>query len=172
MQDLHMSIRDTDLSPLLSGQVALQHLARLDNSPLSPPPQLIRSLQLAGLTLLAHAGLWSSASNPAQITFHPRDDLADILCFTSASRNLPSLIQWLSSLSLPRLTYGSPSLALPPAVRRHQAEHDLLSLAAHSTLPRVPSTSPIIVSDASMLPSSAICAISCDLFGPFCLFTR
>jgi hypothetical protein len=93
MQDLCLSVRDTDLSPLLSGQVALQHLARLEDSPLSPSPQLIRCLASAGLTLLAHAGSWSSASNPAQISFHPRDDLADILRFTSASRNLPSLIQ-------------------------------------------------------------------------------
>jgi hypothetical protein len=117
MQDLRLSIRDTDLSFLLSGRVALQHLVRLDNSPLAPPPQVLRNLASAGLTLLNHVGSWSSASatQPAQIFFQPRTDLGELLRFTSASQSLPALSQWLSSISLPTFTYGCPSLALPPA---------------------------------------------------------
>jgi hypothetical protein len=66
---------------------------------------------------------------------------------------LPSFSAWLSSLSPSNLTYGFPSLALPPLTRQRQAEHDLLSLSSLSTLPSLSPSPPLVASDASMLPS-------------------
>lgn len=45
MRDLQLSIHDTNLSYLLSGQVTLQHLARLSTTPSTSSLHLIRSLR-------------------------------------------------------------------------------------------------------------------------------
>ncbi|KAI0279627.1 hypothetical protein BGY98DRAFT_878332, partial [Russula aff. rugulosa BPL654] len=60
MRDLSLSIHNTDLSYLLTGQVSLQHLARASTTPApsTPSPPLIRNLSSAGLTLLSHVGSW------------------------------------------------------------------------------------------------------------------
>ena len=156
MQDLNLSIHDTDVSYLMSGQVALQHLARICTHHQPPPSHLFTKLSSAGLLLLCHLGSWTTTStNLSTSSFSVRPDLSALLRFTPILPQLPSLTSWLSSLNLSSLTYGHPSLAIPPPVRRHQAQQLLLSL---STLSPPSSSSPvpsIIASDASMIPSPA-----------------
>jgi len=150
MRDLNLSIHDTDLSYLLSGQVSLQHLARVSDTPYP----FLHCFTSAGLTLLSHVGSWSRTSDPTHFTFQPRPDLSQLIRFTAALPHLPSFLTWLSSISLPLLTYNFPSLALPPTLRQHQAEQDLLALSHLSRLPPLPPSSPpLLASDASMVPS-------------------
>ena len=155
LRNLSLSIHDTDLSYLLSGQVALQHLARTSEFPSTPSSHLIRQLTSAGFTQLSDIGSWSPGLLPTHFSFQPHADLPDLLHFTSALPSLPSLTAWLSSLSLSSLTYGSPSLALPPRTRQHLAEKDLLSLSKLLPLPSPSPISSLVASDASMSPSPA-----------------
>jgi hypothetical protein len=114
MQDLNMSLHDTDISYILSGQVALQHLAQFP-CPTLPSPHLLHSLAQAGMMHLCHIATWSTSNIPTNTILQPHPDLPALLQFTSAFPHLSIITSWLSSLSLPLLTYSHPSLAIPPA---------------------------------------------------------
>lgn len=117
---------------------------------------LVRRLASAGLTLLCHIGSWTSASTPAQISFQPRPDSYFALLPCSRAAPQPPLPHHLALLYVTSYAHLRVSFACAsPLFRQHQAEHDLLSLSALSSLPHLsPSPSPsLVASDASMFPS-------------------
>ena len=154
MKDLNLSIHDTDVSYLLSGHVSLQHLAHLSSSPTPPSLSLLRNLHSAGFSYLHEIGSWSDTPSPHLQSFHPRPDLPPLLQYTLTFPHISSLTSWLSSLTLSSLTYGFPSLAIPRHICQQHIQNDLLSLSSSfSSLPRLPTSSSMTTSDASMLPS-------------------
>ena len=155
MRELNLSVHNTDLSFLTSGSVSLQHLSHFP-SPSAPSAPLLRSLALAGISQLRQLASWAPAPDPLTWSLRPHPDLAQLLRYTSVLPHLPSIISWISSLSLPLLTYGHLSLAIPPPICQRQAERDLLSISHLFRPPLLPSSSSLVVSDASMRPSPVL----------------
>ncbi|GBE80306.1 hypothetical protein SCP_0300210 [Sparassis crispa] len=115
LSTLRLSIRQTDLSYLFSGDVSLCHLLRslppLPDHPM-PSPQMITNLERAGFTHLHHLVTWFPSNDPLappSWSLHPTASVSNMLRFTAAASDWPAVSGWLQSLSLPYLVAGQGS---------------------------------------------------------------
>lgn len=111
-----LGIRCTDLSYLLSGDVALRHLVRTlpPQSPSRISPLTVSNLERIGITHLSDLGHWQHCSPPGcppAYRFAPYPSLPSRLQGFAAGRDLPQIIASLQHLSINQVTQH---LALGP----------------------------------------------------------
>ncbi|KAI0361274.1 hypothetical protein OH77DRAFT_1391885 [Trametes cingulata] len=167
LREFGLSIRLTDQSYLVTGEVALRHIVRgLPPPPSSPDSLSITNLERAGITHLSQLASWTSpsTSSPVPPQLIPHAHLHTALQPFAAGRDWPRLQLWLMRLStladLVHAAAGAPplgpfdhrwELALPRSTRRDIAELQIRAAATASPAPPLNPhlLPPILASDAS-----------------------
>ncbi len=179
MQNSHLSILPTDLSHILTGDVALSHIINCittlinrtlppNQLPPSPPSTSVTWLARRHITKLQDLGCWEfpptlNTTTPSvlQVSFSlsPTN--------THPPKYTQPLIVWLSSMAfLPLLTRSDPLILLPRLTRQLLAENYLLSLM-HSPLFSYSYSLPphFFASDGSQVPATTFQS-PCGLTSP------
>lgn len=136
------SIRCTDQSHILSGNISLRHLVRtLPPSPTSLSSLTVTNLERANITRLADIASWVSTESP-EIAYHlqPHAHLPAMLSDYSAGREWDSIHSWLSHLTLQNIVQTVDAaayddkwtLALPRETRRGLLEDHIRAIASTS----------------------------------------
>lgn len=101
------SIRNTDLSFLFHGDVALHHLNRSLSSHLALHPQAITNLANAGLTHLNDIAFFSSDSdNHTTLRLQPHSNVSFQNATTRAQERWPQISLWIRNITLKDLVDG------------------------------------------------------------------
>ncbi|KAL0946881.1 hypothetical protein HGRIS_013047 [Hohenbuehelia grisea] len=170
LREQRISIRQTDLSYVYSGDAALRHILRL--TPVGTQSPLLSldvvALERRHITHMRHLVNWDY--QPGNLRDRPiavvlpalRTSLAGTTALLAAER----VAHWLAAHAWDVLTpdhdllvpppLGEPwRLALPRDIRMHQAEQLLISLCRLALNPGHGTGANIAVSDASMVPAAA-----------------
>lgn len=160
MSELNVSFRHTDQSHLFLGSVVISHVSRSLSSQHTLSAHIINSLTRLNILFLSQIATWTYTTHPISQpqptwSLSPRDDVLNFLSNNIPAHQTTALSTWLHHLSLAHITYGlDSSLAIPRHLRQHEAEHHTLALLRASPLPPFASPTPILASDASMIPPS------------------
>jgi len=157
---LDMSLRETDQSYILSGNVSLTHLIRScsHNNPQIPATingTLLRCLRLKGIRRFGDAGKWM-IDRYGTIFTHIIQSLFDNSWSVAARNNWTKFSDAIhNKMRINDVLSGPADLILPRHIRKENAEHHIVNLAKVCGLPSSQhSKSSVWASDGSMVPSS------------------
>lgn len=158
---LDLSLRETDQSYVLSGNVSLTHLIRscIHKNPQIPKlinGTLLRCLRLKGIRRLADAGKWM-IDHSGNIFVHLLQARFDNSWSTAAQKNWTKLYDAIhGKMRIDDVLSGPVDLVLPRHVRKENAERRIMNLANTCDFPPSRhSKSCLWASDGSMVPSTA-----------------